>query len=165
MTASALDRLVNQLICDAEAERLRDQSVPLSQFTIQRRARDLAPFAEARAVHHREREAHYTKELAEAEKKLKSEGITMMVRDQGTGLSYSVQNVLASGGPIAPGNVFQPQVNQEMLQAVERVKAKVLEHRGKAQHFAGQARILGLAHPGQMIELTVADVESLQLTA
>lgn len=110
MTASALDRLVNQLICDAETERLRDQPMPLGRFTIQRRARDLAPFAEARAAHHRERAAHFQQ-----------------------------------GG--------------------SSDKQQLLEHTARAQHFAGLARILSLAHPGQMVELTAADVESLQLTA
>lgn len=64
-----------------------------------------------------------------------------------------------SNAPITPSNMpkFQPKVDQDMLNRVERAKTKMLDHRGKAERYEKLARAFAV-NPDFTVKLSVDDV-------
>ena len=158
-----------------EEQRKQEDAAPfkakkLCEFKAERKARQLILPAQELAIHHREREKHYTTALEEAEKDFKENGVTVEVYDPKTGMSVSAEHAGAvSSGAIQGGNIsygnftggnmpkFQPRVNQDLLDKVERSKSKMLEHRNKAEQYEKYARAFA-CNPEMLIELTVEDI-------
>lgn len=124
----------------AEEERARNEAYdvsiprPYSQFWAVVQAGTLVAPCQKKAAHHRTREKFYVERLEVAEKELREKGVSMEVFDSAVGGYANTLTYLCSGS-IAPTQNFQPRVDQRYLDAVKWAKAKMLEHKGKAETY------------------------------
>lgn len=169
----SLDKLINYVIEVARKEERRDKAMPLSDFKFERQAKQLIAPVKSCGIHHREREKFYTEQLEKAEKKLREEGVSVEIVDPKTGVSFGQMGSLVSGS-ISVSQFenytntinlpkFQPKINQDLLQSVEKAKTKMLEHRSKAERYEKLARAFACCPTDAKVELTVEDVSFFRL--
>jgi hypothetical protein len=134
--------------------------VTLSEFWADIEAGSLIPTCKKKAHHHRNREKVWIDKLAEAEKKLREEGVDLDVYDTAsqTYANYSNVGHLASGAIGSYTQQFQPRVHPVLLDACKNAKTKMLDHRTKAEGYEKWARIFSVA-PERKLRLTGNDID------
>lgn len=159
-----IDKFVNFMIEAAlREEKSRNKSNYLREFTVERSAKSLVTPASKLEKHHRGREKHYTKILQDAEKELREKGISVELYDPLIGAVQTVPFNLASGSISNSASSFQPKIDSKLLDAVKNAKAKMFEHRNKAETYEKFARAFKCANPQFKIKLSVEDVHFFQL--
>lgn len=167
MTDKIFEFLVNS-IRQQEVEKLRQADNPRNAITpqlfkVDKQARELIKPCERCALHHRTRETHYIRKLEEAETKLRAEGVSVDVFDSTTGTYMNPANAICSGNVTgALTQQFQPRIDQRMLDDVKNAKAKMLEHRGKAEQYEQYLRAFRQA-PQQWLRLNINDITFFRL--
>lgn len=173
-----LDFVIGAVRAEEQTKRQKEREIedltrPVAKegFWIDIKAASIVEPARKKAAHHREREKHYTKQLEIAEKELREKGISIEVYDQTTG-TYQNYGAITSGsiasGQIGSFNVgggtanitqqvFQPRVDQKLLDPVKNATTKMLDHRKRADDYERYARAFSLA-PERLIRLGIADV-------
>ena len=162
----SLDKLVDFMIEAAKKEyQAEPNPVSLGLFYIEVKARQLVKPSKDLAKHHRQREKHYTKMLEAAEKELRQKGVAVDVVDQ-FGSVMAAYGIIGSGaigsGSLSGGAKFQPKINQDMLDKVQRAKAKMVEHRDSACQYEKYARAFACA-PDKVVKLSVGEVDYFKL--
>jgi hypothetical protein len=154
-----LDFVVNAV--KAEERRAReseDETKPVAPtlFFVTVLAGILVEPSRKKAERHRERERDWIKKLEDAEKELREKGVSVEVYDQNAG-TYLNTAILASGAIGAQTQMFQPRVDQKLLDNVKHAKAKMLEHRSKAEQYEKYARAFALDKE-RKVRLSVEDI-------
>lgn len=158
-----LNNIVQFMIQSAVNEERRSLPQPVSCFKIERKAASLIDAAKKRAVHHRDREQFYTKQLELAEQALREKGITIDVFDAvGTGMGYA--GIIASGNVPSQSSQFQPRIDPVFMDAVKRNKAKMVDHRSFAECYEKNARAFACG-PDVVVTLTTEDIYYYRLEA
>lgn len=98
----------------------------------------ILPLCVAKAKHHREREAHYREEFAKAEKDLKENGIVMAE------YAASVASGAMTGYGFS-GRALRPEVDPQKVEAVDKAKNKIQEHKQKAEEYERYSKVFRLA--------------------
>lgn len=135
-----------------------------ASFTVEVAAGALIEPSRKNGKFHREREKYYSDELEKSETELREKGITIDVFDQQS-QSYMNYGVIVSGAlPSSNANqqVFQPRVDQKLMDNVKHAKSKMLEHRGKAEQFEKYVRAFQLDR-NRLIKLTIEEVHYFRL--
>lgn len=163
----SLDKLVNHLIELSQRHDRANDPMPLGQFRFSRPARQLVGPAAEKSIHHRNRERHYTAVLERAEVEMREKGVTVEAVDPKTGVAFGPS---LSSGTISHTNFdqygnaagavpkFEARVDRRLQEAVERAKAKMLEHRARAEKYEKYARAFACCPEDAQVELTVEDV-------
>lgn len=164
-----LDDLVAFLIKNTEEKLKQDKEdkeakgMSLGGFRFPKLAKDLVEPARLRAEHHRAREKHYVEELAVAEKELREKGVSVEVFDQATSTYMNQANIIASGNIQTHSAVFQPRIDQRLLDSVKNAKSKMLSHRSSAEQYEKYARAFACCPLGAKVDLGVEDVHYFKL--
>lgn len=160
----SIERLINHLIDrDREKEKDRKGPMPLCSFRVTRTSKDLVRPATERAVHHRNREKFYQGELEKAEVELKEKGVTVEAVEQAQAMLTA--SSLASGsvfGPSSATATLQAKIDPKLLDNVKKAKAKVHEHKEKAERYERWARAFALQQD-IILDLTPEDAEFFRL--
>jgi hypothetical protein len=157
----SLDKIINHIIETCQKEERRTKAMRLSEFKFERSARDLIEPSKRCAEYHRSREEHYTKELENAERNLKENGISVEVYDSRSNTYYGCTGSIVSGA-MAGTSMLQPRVDQKCMDAVKNAKEKMIEHRDLATKYEKYIRAFTCA-PESKIELGVEDVNFFRL--
>jgi len=157
MAYIGLEALVNRLLNEAtngsEKERLR-----LHHFSVIKKAKELIAPCRKQMDHHREREKFYTTELENSEKELREKGVNMEAFDPNKGYGTPFSNMpIASGNVSNAGVIFRPQIDQRLMDVVNRNKSKMLEHRDEAVKFEKYLMAFS-CNPNETLRLDVNEI-------
>jgi hypothetical protein len=166
-----LDKLLDFVVSSVRAEeKARQEKIdeaakfdlsvprPAGHYWCVKKAGELAAPCAKKAAHHRSREEHWTKRLEEAEKELREKGVSVEVYDSASQTYMNPTGSLISGAMTGAAiQNFQPRVDQRLLDSVKNCKAKMLEHRSKAENYEKLARAYRV-NPEFSLKLNVEEV-------